>query len=54
MAGAGFRAAVLNLQNVIIVDGSHSICGEQPQKFCHELGLDFVSRARDLSDFTQI
>jgi hypothetical protein len=54
VAGAGFRAAVLNLQNVIIVDGSHSICGEHPQKFCHELGLDFVSRARDLSDFTQI
>jgi hypothetical protein len=37
---------------VIILDGSHSICGEHPQKFCHELGLDFVSRATDLRDFT--
>jgi len=54
VAGAGFRAAVLYLQSVIILDGSHSICGEHPQKFCHELGLDFVSRATDLSDFTQI
>ncbi len=53
MAGAGFRAAVLHLQKVIILDGSHSICGEHPQKFC-QLGLDFVSRATDLSDFTQI
>ncbi len=39
---------------VIILHGSHSICGEHPQKFCHELGLDFVSRATDLRDFTQI
>jgi hypothetical protein len=54
VAGAGFRAAVLHLQKVIILAGSHSICGEHPQKFCHELGLDFVSRATDLSDFTQI
>jgi hypothetical protein len=50
VAGAGFRAAVLNLQKVIILDGSHSICGEHPQKFCHELGLDFVSRATDLRE----
>ncbi len=54
MAGAGSRAAVLDLQKVIILDGSHFICGEHPQKFCHELGFDFVSRAIDLSDFTQI
>jgi len=43
VACAGFRAAVLHLQKVIILDGSHSICAEHPQKFCHELGLDFVS-----------
>jgi hypothetical protein len=54
VAGAGFRAAMLNVQKVIILDGSHSICGEYPQKLCHGLGLDFVSRATDLSDFTQI
>jgi hypothetical protein len=49
VAGAGFRAAVLDLQEV---DGSCFICGEQPQKFHHESGLDFVSRATDLRDFT--
>jgi hypothetical protein len=27
VAGAGFRAAVLNLQEVIILDGSHSHVG---------------------------
>ncbi len=54
MAGAGFRAAVLDLHEVVILDGSHSICGEHPQKFCHELSLYCVSRATDVSDFTQI
>ncbi len=54
MAGAGFRTAVLHLQKVIVLDGSHSICGEHPQKFCHQLGLDFLSRGTHLSDFTQI
>jgi len=52
VAGAGFRAAVLDLQKVIILDGSHFIRGEHPQKFCHELGLDFVSRDLDLGGFT--
>jgi len=54
VAGAGFRAAVPDLQSVIILDGSHFICGEHPQKFCHELGLDFDSRATDLRDFPSI
>jgi len=54
VAGAGFRAAVLDLQLVIILDGSHFICGEHPQKFCHELDLDLDSTATDLRDFPSI
>jgi hypothetical protein len=54
VAGAGFTAAVPDLQLVIILDGSHFICGEHLQKFCHELRLDFDSRATDLRDFPSI
>ncbi len=32
MVGAGFRAAVLDLQKVIIHDGSHFVCAEHHQK----------------------
>jgi len=32
VAGAGFRAAVLHLQKVIILDGSHFVCAEHHQK----------------------
>jgi pimeloyl-ACP methyl ester carboxylesterase len=37
VTGPAFREAVPNLQEVIILDGSHFIHEEQPQRFNHEL-----------------